>query len=330
MQELVSVVLPVRNHYRFIKERVATILNQSFTNWQCIVIDGYSTDGTWEWLQENLSANSKFKLIQRDPKGIYDAWNYGISLTEGEYVYIATSDDTMRVDCLEIFHSKLSNHPECSLAHCLLECIDEQSRTILPNPWLKYLPQLYYQENLFSEGVRKAPVDGILHAYLFSVYTSVTQLFFRRRVFDEIGFFSTEFGPKSDFEWCMRASLIKNVLHIPEYLATWRIHDSQATSFNKFDFYHDYLFMAKMVTSASKKVEDMLSSGEYKKIKRLHLFYSSRFVQAGYVKQSTTIQKFKYLFFSFLRYPMSTYYYIKTRNQDPIPIAKNALRILGR
>jgi hypothetical protein len=64
------------------------------------------------------------------------------------------------------------------------------------------------------------------------VYTSLTQLLIRRSVFDKIGLFRTDWGSEGDFEWGMRAALMCNVLHIPETLATWRIHAEQATTIN--------------------------------------------------------------------------------------------------
>jgi hypothetical protein len=77
--------------------------------------------------------------------------------------------------------------------------------------------------------IRKAPLDGFLHFGLISVHSSITQLLFRRSVIDKLKAFDPQYGVQGDIEWNMRASSIFDVIHIPEFLATWRRHDEQAS-----------------------------------------------------------------------------------------------------
>ena len=77
--------------------------------------------------------------------------------------------------------------------------------------------------------MRRAPHDGLLHFGLYTIYTSLTQLLIRRRVFEELGLFRTDCHSYADFEWGMRVGLNENVVHIPKTLATWRQHNRQAT-----------------------------------------------------------------------------------------------------
>ena len=56
------------------------------------------------------------------------------------------------------------------------------------------------------------------------------QLLIRKKLFDKIGLFLTDQGSIADFEWGMRASLAANIFHVPEHLASWRIHPLQATA----------------------------------------------------------------------------------------------------
>jgi glycosyltransferase involved in cell wall biosynthesis len=325
---LISVVLPVRNHRQFIEERVTTILQQTVTNWECIVVDGCSDDGTWEWLQQATGTDKRFSLIQRKPNGIYDAWNFGIEQCKGKYIYIATSDDTMKPYCFERFLFFMQQHPECGMAHSLLEVIDEQGKPVNPNPWLNYLPQQFYKDQLLKLHVRKAPTDGILHSYLYSVYTSVTQLFISRKLFEQVGLFATNFGAKADFEWCMRASLFTNVLHIPEYLATWRTHDNQLTATTAFDFHKDYLHNASMVRSALQKTSKLIQPVQFAKMKHLDLFYRSRFINGGFGKIASRINRFMYLLTQFVRDPFAVVYFLKTRLKNPLQLAGQAVEDL--
>ncbi len=124
MNKRVSIILPNLNHLRFLPDRIDTILNQTFTEWECIVIDGYSDDGSWEYIKERTGDDQSFRLYREPPKGPYDAWNKGISRAEGQYIYIATSDDTMAPRCLEVMFNALENYRQCQIAHCCLKVID--------------------------------------------------------------------------------------------------------------------------------------------------------------------------------------------------------------
>ncbi|SDL61338.1 Glycosyltransferase involved in cell wall bisynthesis [Catalinimonas alkaloidigena] len=230
----VSVILPTFNSYSFIKERLETILQQTLSDWECIVIDGMSTDGSWNFLQNKAASDTRFRLYQYPPKGPYDAWNKGIEKAKSEYVYIATSDDTMYTDCLETMVNALDLNPDCDIAHCNLIIIDEHGKPFMDKwQWRQFMPGIYFNGWLDQPHKRLAPHDGILHASLHTVYHSITQLLVRKVLFDKVGAFSTRFGAISDFEWGMRVSLIANTVHIPRPLATWRVHGQQLTQGNK-------------------------------------------------------------------------------------------------
>lgn len=225
---VISVILPILNHYPFLEERITSIVSQTHTNWECIVIDGFSTDGTWEYLENLAQKDTRFKLYQYPPNGPYDAWNKGIEKAKGKYIYIATSDDTMRPECLEKLSSALEANPICDIAHSCLELIDEQSQPFHIQ-WKDWPKATFYGDLIKRAHIRLAPHDGFVHAGWSTVYSSITQLLMRRSLFDKVGLFSTDLGPPADFEWGMRATMVGNTIHVPEYLATWRKHNKQLT-----------------------------------------------------------------------------------------------------
>jgi glycosyltransferase involved in cell wall biosynthesis len=254
MNGLISIVLPNLNTpLPFLRERLQTITEQTFTNWECIIADGYSDNGSWEYLKETAEKDKRFQAYQFKKEGIYNAWNNGINLAKGQYIYIAPSDDTMTGDCLQKLYDVLQQYPECELACCLLKIIGDNGQSIPGNNWDNYYPAQYFGELLQTKHIRYAPYDGILHCGIQTVYTSITQLLIKRSLFEKTGLFLTGKGSTADLEWGMRAGLVANVVHVPEYLATWRIHDQQASddalqwepaSFKKFQDYIDHAFNA--------------------------------------------------------------------------------------
>jgi glycosyltransferase involved in cell wall biosynthesis len=92
---LVSVLLPSLNARQFLDVRIESLLAQTFSNWEAIVLDSHSTDGSWEVFKSIASTDSRFRLYQVPQDGLYAALNRGMQLASGEFLHIATCDDAM-------------------------------------------------------------------------------------------------------------------------------------------------------------------------------------------------------------------------------------------
>ena len=226
----VSILLPNLNNLSYLDERIRTIMAQSLENWELIVVDNYSDDGAWEFLQEWARKDSRINISQAARKGMYANWNNCLRLAKGDYIYIATSDDTMVPEALEKMVMALEKNPCCDLAHCKLRIIDEDNNSSDQKLWDNFFTVRYFGDLINQNHIRKAPHDGVLHFSGITVYTSITQLLIRRSLFNRIGLFLENYGSIADYEWVMRATLITDTVHVPEYLATWRLHSIQATS----------------------------------------------------------------------------------------------------
>src|SRR5438477_9294469 len=97
----VSICVPNLNTRPYLPERFETIFNQTFQDWELIVCDSYSDDGSWEYIQELAAREPRMRISQTPRKGVFAGFNDCIQLARGEHVYIATSDDTMSPDFLE-------------------------------------------------------------------------------------------------------------------------------------------------------------------------------------------------------------------------------------
>jgi glycosyltransferase involved in cell wall biosynthesis len=97
---VVSICLPTLNARQYLAPRMNSILSQTLTDWELIVCDSCSDDGTWEYLQK-FKDDPRVRLHQVPKEGMYAGWNECLKRCRGEHVYIATADDTMREDCLD-------------------------------------------------------------------------------------------------------------------------------------------------------------------------------------------------------------------------------------
>ena len=229
----VSICVPNLNTRRFLPERFQTILAQSFEDWELLVYDSYSDDGAWEYILAQAAREPRMRAWQGPRQGTPGSWSPCIREARGEYVYVATSDDTMPPDCIEKLVATLDANPHCDLAHCPLRAIDDESREI------HTVSEWWRRESVFavSSGpllsvphTRVAPFDGVLHLLGASVYTSITQLLIRRSLFERIGLFERRWGSVGDFNWGMRAGLVASTAHVPDTWGGWRLHRDQATA----------------------------------------------------------------------------------------------------
>ena len=104
----ISVITPVKNGGKILKNTIESIKRQSFKNYEYKVIDGLSNDKT----EEKINSNKKYinNYIREKDEGIYDAMNKGIKLASGEYISIINSDDYLNSNAFGKVNQESQNH----------------------------------------------------------------------------------------------------------------------------------------------------------------------------------------------------------------------------
>lgn len=123
MNPLVSICLPNLNTRRFLPARMESILSQTLTDWELIISDNYSEDGAWEYFGK-YKDDPRITLSQAPRRGMYANWNNCLRQAKGQYIYIATSDDTMHPALLGQMVNALEMNPDIDLAICRFDWID--------------------------------------------------------------------------------------------------------------------------------------------------------------------------------------------------------------
>lgn len=101
---LISIIIPTYNRAHLIVETLDSILEQTYTIWECIVIDDGSTDDTADILAKYIEKDDRFQYYQRPKektKGPNSCRNFGFELSKGDYIQWFDSDDVMKKHCLE-------------------------------------------------------------------------------------------------------------------------------------------------------------------------------------------------------------------------------------
>ena len=101
---IVTVIVPTYNRALLIRETLDSISEQTYTNWECIVVDDGSKDNTKEILEDYTKKDSRFQYHHRPierQKGANTCRNYGFELSKGKYIQFLDSDDMLEDFCLE-------------------------------------------------------------------------------------------------------------------------------------------------------------------------------------------------------------------------------------
>ncbi|RCJ22318.1 glycosyl transferase family A [Nostoc minutum NIES-26] len=122
----VSVIVPAYNAMQYLPETVDSVLQQTFTDFEVLIIDDGSLDNIKEWVS-NLT-DKRVKLISQKNQGVSLARNIGISQAQGEYIAFLDSDDLWYATKLEKQVCCLDNNPRIGLVHSWMSVIDERGK----------------------------------------------------------------------------------------------------------------------------------------------------------------------------------------------------------
>ena len=105
---MISIIMPLYNNEQYITQSIQSIINQSYTNWELIVINDSSTDNSKQIVQTFSKKDKRITLINlKENKGVSYARNLGIKNSKGEYITFLDSDDLWHKDFLKLVYNKI-------------------------------------------------------------------------------------------------------------------------------------------------------------------------------------------------------------------------------
>lgn len=200
----VSVVMSVYNGEKYLEESIRSILDQTFRDFEFIIINDGSTDGTKCILDERMDADSRIKVIHRDNHGLTTALNLGASLAKGEYISRQDADD---VSC----PSRLMRQVELldSLPDVVL-CASSQINIDSDGRFLSYSKREFSSKNVDVARLRNRPAHG--------------SWMFRKNAFEKAGGYREEFRYAQDLDLFLRLSGVGVIESVVDPLYKLRLH----------------------------------------------------------------------------------------------------------
>ena len=129
MNDLISVIVPVYNVEKYLNKCIESIVNQSYTNLEIILVDDGSPDNCPAICDVWAEKDSRIKVIHKKNGGLSDARNAGLAIATGEYISFVDSDDFIEID----FHEKLYNvikNTDSDISICNLRMVHESKNVV--------------------------------------------------------------------------------------------------------------------------------------------------------------------------------------------------------
>jgi glycosyltransferase involved in cell wall biosynthesis len=207
----ISVLLAVYNGGRYLRAAVDSILTQTLADFEFIIIDDGSTDGSSAVLAEYAAKDSRIRLVSRPNKGLTATLNEGLALARGEFLARMDADDTALPPRFERQIAYLREHPECVLVGSRVMLVDPEGLPI--RPWCH---QLEHTEIDAAHLNRGWPV----------VHPAVMM---RTDAVRKVGAYRDQYNTLEDLDLFLRLAEVGKLANLPEILLHYRQHFDSVT-----------------------------------------------------------------------------------------------------
>lgn len=202
----VSVIIPAFNAAHWIEKTIQSVVDQSITSWELIIVNDGSTDNTQKIIEQCSKADSRIRAINQSNRGVSSARNSGYELSNGEYLAFLDADDLWLPDNLALKLEKFGTAPY-GLVHSDAEVMDER-------------------------GVRNGQIlsgqEGhLLEAMLAWQATQVpgpSSILVRRSVMETIGLFDEKLSTSADQDFFIRVAARFLIGRVPQVTWHYRVH----------------------------------------------------------------------------------------------------------
>jgi len=222
MTPLVSIIIPNYNHAAYLQERIESVLGQTYTDFEIIILDDHSTDNSLDIIQP-YRHHPKVAHVIINPENTgrpFLQWSKGISLARGKYIWIAESDDVADPHLLESLVTAISQESDIAVAFAHSRLIDQDGKD-LPHQWHK---------DHSGKVLTFSGQEFVIQKMLTSNYIyNASMALFRRSAYDAIPTDYQQFRYCGDWAFWIHLCLQGRVVEVCSILNAYRQHTGQTT-----------------------------------------------------------------------------------------------------
>lgn len=212
----VSVVVPAYNVRSYIEDALVSLERQSFQEFEVLIVDDGSTDGTAELVKPFCQRDSRFQLLHKQNGGLSSARNYGIRHARADYIALLDGDDAYEPDKLVTHVAILDRTPEVGVVYSASRAIREDGHSTF----------MY----LSGKPIESSPLQALLYKNFVGHGSNAV---FRRCIVDEVGEFDETLRSYEDLDFWLRIAATQHwqFYRLPQVMCLYRVRRS-GLSFN--------------------------------------------------------------------------------------------------
>jgi glycosyltransferase involved in cell wall biosynthesis len=206
----ISVIIPVYNGEKTIRATIETVLKQTFSDFELIVIDDGSQDATLEIISE--FRDTRIKVLSGSNRGVSVARNRGIAQASGDFIAFLDADDLWTPNKLEAQFNALQTNPQAAVAYSWTDYIDESGQFLYPGSHITLNGNVYSQllvKNFLENG---------------------SNPLIRTHVLKTVGAFDESLSPSEDWDMWLRLAANYDFVAVPSPQILYRISSNSASS----------------------------------------------------------------------------------------------------
>jgi glycosyltransferase involved in cell wall biosynthesis len=219
----VSVILPNYKHAKFLQQRIDSILQQSFADFELIILDDKSPDNSIEIIEKYRGNKHISHIVYNEVNSgrTFAQWSKGVALSSGEYIWMAESDDAAHPDFLATMVKILDENRQVSAAYCQSYAIDEAGT--VSGTWLRLsdkLDEKKWRSDFISRGT-----EYIKNYMIYvNVIPNASAVLFRKSAREQWGITDQTFRLNGDWKFWISLLIHSDVAYVAECLNYFRTH----------------------------------------------------------------------------------------------------------
>lgn len=198
-QPLISIIIPCYNYAVFLPDAVKSVCDQTYVNWECLIVDDGSTDNSKQVAEELATTHPRVYYHYKTNGGLSSARNYGIELAKGDYICFLDADDLFDKEKLDKQFLSFARTPAVDIVYGKAMFFETGNRD-----------QLYFNKtkgNITELSQFTGSGDALVKLLVEKNITVVSAPLIKREVFLKTGGFDTSYKSYEDWQFWMRCAL---------------------------------------------------------------------------------------------------------------------------
>lgn len=236
----VSIIIPNYNYAHFLSETVASVLSQTFSNFECIIVDDGSTDNSKNVITSLIQKDQRIKSVFKLNGGLSSARNAGIKASTGDYIAFLDADDIWD-------ENKLKDQIQEILSDTKINFVFSNYVGFYPDGRTDYFKHEFGDTSPF-DFIKQNPIAGSASSVLLS-----------KELVNKVGFFDETLRSTEDHDYWFRCIVAgAKIKFCDKYQVKIRLHNnSMSTNVKRMNYFNYYVFskQLKIFPEALKKVD---------------------------------------------------------------------------